>query len=223
MNIKDLRFDKNGLIPVVVQDAENGQVLMLAYTNKESIEKTLSTGRTHFWSRSREKPWSKGEESGNIQEVKNIFLDCDQDTILVLVNQKGVACHTGKRSCFFRTIEGIEESAPAFGTIRSGRTLEEVYQVIEDRKRNPREGSYVSGLFKSGLDRILKKLGEEAGETIIAAKNENRDEIIYEIADLWFHSIIALAHFEITLKDIYEELGKRFNKPKETYRQNEPK
>ncbi|MER3446999.1 MAG: bifunctional phosphoribosyl-AMP cyclohydrolase/phosphoribosyl-ATP pyrophosphatase [Candidatus Dadabacteria bacterium] len=223
MSTKDVRFDKNGLAPIVVQDAKNGQVLTVAYTNKESLEKTISTGRTHFWSRSRKKLWAKGEESGNIQEVKNIFIDCDQDTILILVDQKGVACHTGKRTCFFETIEGIEKDAPAFGTIRTGKTLEEIYEVIEDRKRNPREGSYVSGLFKSGLDRILKKLGEESDETIIAAKNENRNEIIYEMADLWFHSMVALAHFGITPEDIYEELGKRFGKHKEAYRQNKPK
>lgn len=222
MNTKDIKFDENGLIPVVVQDAETGQVLMFAYANKESLEKTISTKRTHFWSRSRNRLWTKGEESGNVQSVKEIFLDCDKDTVLVLVNQKGVACHTGKRSCFFETIDGREDNAPAFGTSRTGKTLEEVYGVIEDRKRNPREGSYVSGLFKSGLDRILKKVGEEAGETIIAAKNENRNEVIYEIADLWFHSMVALAHFGMTPEDIYEELGKRFGKPKESYRRNEP-
>jgi phosphoribosyl-ATP pyrophosphohydrolase/phosphoribosyl-AMP cyclohydrolase len=223
MNTKDVKFDEKGLIPVIVQDAESGQVLMFAYANKESLEMTISTKRTHFWSRSRKKLWAKGEESGNVQGVKEIFLDCDKDAVLVLVNQKGVACHTGKRTCFFETIDGREEDAPAFGTSRTGKTLEEVYGVIEDRKRNPREDSYVSGLFKSGLDRILKKVGEEAGETIIAAKNENRREIIYEMADLWFHSMVSLAHFGITPEDIYEELGRRFGKSKEAYRQDEPK
>jgi phosphoribosyl-ATP pyrophosphohydrolase/phosphoribosyl-AMP cyclohydrolase len=223
MNTKDIKFDENGLVPVIVQDAETGQVLMFAYANKESLEKTISTKRTHFWSRSRNKLWAKGEESGNVQSVEGIFLDCDKDTVLVLVNQKGVACHTGKRSCFFEAIDGREESAPTFGTSRTGKTLEEVYGVIEDRKRNPREGSYVSGLFKGGLDRILKKVGEESVETIIAAKNENRKEVIYEMADLWFHSMVALAHFGINPEDIYKELGKRFGKPKEAYRQNEAK
>jgi phosphoribosyl-AMP cyclohydrolase / phosphoribosyl-ATP pyrophosphohydrolase len=223
MNTKDVKFDEKGLAPVVVQDTESGQVLMVAYTNKESLEKTLSTRRTHFWSRSRKKLWAKGEESGNVQSVKEIFVDCDNDTFLVLVNQKGVACHTGKRTCFFETIDGREEDAPAFGMSRTGKTLEEVYGVIEDRKRNPREGSYVSGLFKSGIDRILKKVGEEATETIIAAKNENRNEVIYEMTDLWFHSMVLLAHFGITPEDIYEELGKRFGKSKEAYGQNHPK
>lgn len=223
MSTKGIKFNENGLVPVVVQDAESGQVLMVAYANKESLEKTLSTKRTHFWSRSRKKLWAKGEESGNIQSVKEIFLDCDKDTILLLVNQNGVACHTGKRTCFFETIDGRQENAPGFGTSRTGKALEEVYGVIEDRQQNPREGSYVSDLFKSGLDRILKKIGEEAGETIIAAKNENRKEIVYEMADLWFHSMVALAYFGISPEDIYKELGKRFGKPKEAYRQNEPK
>ncbi len=223
MNTKGIKFDENGLAPVVVQDAESGQVLMVAYANKESLDKTLSTKRTHFWSRSRKKLWAKGEESGNTQIVKEIFLDCDKDTILVLVNQKGVACHTGKRTCFFETIDGREENAPGFGTTRTGKTLEKVYRVIEDRQRNPREDSYVSSLFKSGLDMILKKMGEEASETIIAAKNENKNEIVYEMADLWFHSMVTLAYFGINPEDIYKELRKRFGKPKEAYRQNEPK
>jgi phosphoribosyl-ATP pyrophosphohydrolase len=214
MNIDDIKFDERGLVPVIVQDAENGQVLMMAYANKEALQKTLETGKTHFWSRSRNKLWVKGEKSGNFQRVKDIFLDCDRDTVLVLVDQEGVACHTGKRSCFYTTIDGKEKNSSAFGSNKSAKTLEDVYQVIEDRKRNPREGSYVSGLFKNGLDRILKKVGEEAGETIIAAKNNNKEEVIYETADLWFHSLIALAHFGITPEDIYEEFGMRFGKPK---------
>lgn len=219
MDINKIKFDDKGLVPVIVQDAENGQVLMFAYANKEALEKTIETKVTHFWSRSRAKLWQKGEESGNIQEVKDIFLDCDTDTILVLVNQKGVACHTGKRTCFFESIEDENKSAPSFAEANAQKSLGEVYKVVEDRKRNPREGSYVSGLFQKGTDKILKKIGEEAGETIIAAKNNNRDEIIYEMADLWFHSLIALAQFGITPEDIYNELGRRFGKPKEAYRQ----
>ncbi len=221
MNIDDVRFDERGLVPVVVQDSTNGQVLMVAYANKESLVKTLETGKTHFWSRSRKRLWMKGEESGNIQEVKDIFLDCDQDTVLVLVNQKGAACHTGKRSCFFTTIDGEENNSPTFVSDKPGKALEEVYQIIDDRKRNPREGSYVSGLFGKGLDKILKKVGEEAGETIIAAKNEDKNEIIYETADLLFHTLILLAYSGITTEDIYEELGRRFEKSKEEYRRDE--
>jgi phosphoribosyl-ATP pyrophosphohydrolase/phosphoribosyl-AMP cyclohydrolase len=220
MDVNDIRFDERGLVPVIIQDARNGQVLMFAYANREAIEKTLETKRVHFWSRSRKKLWEKGEESGNFQEVRGILLDCDSDTVLILVDQRGVACHTGKRSCFFTCVEGEENHAPSFGTGGTGRSLEEVYQVIEDRKRNRRGGSYVSGLFGSGLDRILRKVGEEASEAIIAAKNGNREEIIYEVTDLWFHTLVVLSYFGIAPEDIYKELEKRFGKPKESYGQN---
>jgi phosphoribosyl-ATP pyrophosphohydrolase/phosphoribosyl-AMP cyclohydrolase len=219
MNLRDIKFDENGLVPVVVQDAENGQVLMVAYANQEALERTLETKRTHFWSRSRNRLWEKGEESENFQEVKDLFLDCDRDAVLILANQRGVACHTGRRSCFFTSVNDENVSGASFGASKTDKTLEEVYQVIEDRKRNSREGSYVSALFSEGLDRILKKVGEEAGETIIAAKNTSRDEIIYEVADLWFHTLIALAYFEISPEEIYQELGRRFGKPKESYRE----
>lgn len=220
MNIDDVKFDERGLVPVIVQDAENRQVLMVAYGNRESLEKTLETRKTHFWSRSRSRIWMKGEESGNIQEVKSIYFDCDQDTVLVLANQEGVACHTGERSCFFTTIDGEENYSPAPVSAKPGKTLEEVYQIIDDRKRNPIKGSYVSSLFGKGLDKILKKVGEEASETIIAAKNKDKKEIIYETADLWFHTLILLAYSGITTEDIYEELGRRFGKSKEEYRQD---
>jgi len=218
MDLDDIKYDENGLVPVIVQDSENGQVLMLAYANKESLNKTIETGRTHFWSRSRKKLWMKGEESGNVQEVRDMFFDCDTDTVLVLVKQTGVTCHTGMRSCFFTPSDGKERSAPSFGTQSTDRTLDEVYAVIEDRKQNARDGSYVSGLFEKGLDKILKKIGEEAGETIIGAKNGDREEVVYETADLWFHSLIALSYFGITPGDIYRELGRRFGKPGESYR-----
>ena len=212
MDLNKLRYDENGLIPVIIQDHENGQVLMLAFADQEALKKTLNTNRTHFWSRSRKKLWEKGEESGNYQEVKEIYLDCDYDTVLILVKQHGVTCHTGNRTCFFKNIEEKEMSSPTFRSNGTGKTLEDVYQVIEDRKRNPREGSYVSELFLKGIDKILKKVGEEASETIIAAKNNRRDEIIYEMADLWFHSLIMLGYFSIPPEEIYQELGKRFGK-----------
>ena len=217
MNIDEITYDDKGLVPVIVQDAENGQVLMFAYANKEAIEKTQEKNSAHFWSRSRNRLWEKGKESGNTQEVKQIFLDCDRDAVLVLVNQKGVSCHTGQRTCFFTDLGGSNRSAPAFGAMKGGRTLDEVYQVVDDRKRNRREGSYVSKLFKDGIDSILKKIGEEAGEAIIAAKNKNNNEITYEVADLWFHSLVLLANFGITPEDIYQELGKRFGRKKEEY------
>jgi len=221
MTSKQIKYDEKGLVPVVVQDKENGQVLMIAYANKESIEKTLKTKRTHYWSRSRKKLWKKGEDSGNTQEVKDIFMDCDQDAVLFVVNQKGVSCHTGQRSCFFTSINDQNKIAPSFGSKRTGKTLEELYEVIDDRKRNPREGSYVSSLFQNGINKILKKIGEEAGEAIIAAKNENKEELIYEVADLWFHTLITLAYFGISPQEIYEELGRRFGKKKEEYRNSD--
>ena len=218
MDMEQIKFDENGLVPVIVQDASSGQVLMLAYANSEAIQKSIDTGNSHFWSRSREKLWMKGEESGNVQEIVEIYYDCDIDTILYLVNQTGPACHTGERTCFYRSMDG-DKQAPIFSTSDSAKTLDEVYEVIFDRKVNPQDGSYVSGLFEKGLNKILKKIGEEGGETIMAAKDEDKKEIIYETADLWFHSMIALAYFGITPNDIYEELGRRFGKPKEAYRQ----
>lgn len=218
MDLEQIKFNEDGLVPVIVQDVSSGQVLMLAYANKDAIQKTIDSGNSHFWSRSRAKLWMKGEKSGNVQEIKEIYYDCDIDTLLYLVEQTGVACHTGERTCFYRSKDSDKE-APTFGPSDSSKTLDEVYEVIMDRKLNPKDGSYVSGLFEKGLDKILKKIGEEAGETIIGAKNENKKEIIYETADLWFHSMIVLSYFGITPNDIYEELGRRFGKPKEAYRQ----
>ncbi len=221
MNTNDIKFDDKGLIPVIVQDAENGQVLMLAYANKESIEKTIESKNAHFWSRSRDRLWKKGEESGNYQEIKDILLDCDKDTVLLLVNQKGVACHTGKRTCFFNSLDNEDRGAPSFGETRSAKTLDDIYEVIDDRRRNPREDSYVGKLFKKGIDEILKKVGEEAAETIIAAKSGEREELIYETTDLLFHTLICLAQFGITPEDIYNEFGRRFGKKKEEYRKTD--
>ncbi len=218
MTIDEIKYDDKGLVPVIVQDAENGQVLMFAYANKEAMEKTVEQRRAHFWSRSRNSLWQKGHESGNTQEVRGIFIDCDRDAIIFLVNQTGVTCHTGQRTCFFTHLGEGNAAAPAFGSIKGGRTLEEVYQVVDDRKRNPKEGSYVSKLFSDGMDSILKKIGEEAGEAVIAAKNDDKDEITYEVADLWFHSLVLLANFGITPEDIYQELGRRFGRKKEEYK-----
>lgn len=220
MDLDQVKYDEKGLVAVIVQDYQNGQVLMFAYANREALEKTLETGRTHFWSRSRGRLWMKGEESGNVQEVKGIYFDCDRDAVLVLADQKGVACHTGQRTCFFTPLEGGEQTSPAFGggAGAGDKTLRDVWNVVDDRRRNPREGSYVSGLFEKGLDKILKKISEEAGEVVIAAKNESRKEVVYETADLWFHSLIALSCFGITPEDIFEELGRRFGKPSEAYR-----
>lgn len=213
MNFEELKFDDRGLLPVIVQDRSSGRVLMLAYANKEALELTVKTGRTHFWSRSRKKIWNKGEESGHFQDVEEIFVDCDCDTVLITVEQTGAACHTGEPSCFYRTGDLKEKAAPVFEKA----SLKKVFSVIEDRKENPNEGSYVSGLMEDGLDRILKKIGEEAGEVVIAAKNRDRDELVYELTDLWFHSLVLLCEAGLSPQDISDELERRFGKRKEEY------
>ena len=210
MDIKNLKYDNNGLIPVIVQDWKNGEVLMLAYMNEEALRKTIETGYTHFWSRSRGKLWKKGETSGNEQFVKEISYDCDNDTLLVKVEQKGVACHTGNRTCFYSKLSSFSPSA--FSLQPSAFIIDKIYEVIQDRKRNMREGSYVSSLFKNGRDKILKKISEEASEVVIGSKNEKKEEIVWEIADLWFHTLVLLGYHDITPEDIYRELQKRFGK-----------
>jgi len=215
MDIKNLKYDSNGLIPAIIQDWKNGDVLMLAYMNEESLKKTIETGNTHFWSRSRNKLWKKGETSGNEQIVKEISYDCDNDTLLVKVEQKGVACHTGNRSCFYSKLTQVvipSEARNLEVETFSGNVIDKIYEVILDRKRNLRESSYVSSLFKSGRDKILKKIGEEASEVVIGSKNDKKEEIIYEIADLWFHSLVLLGYHDITPEEIYKELQKRFGK-----------
>ncbi|OGV99281.1 MAG: bifunctional phosphoribosyl-AMP cyclohydrolase/phosphoribosyl-ATP pyrophosphatase [Nitrospinae bacterium RIFCSPLOWO2_02_39_17] len=210
MDIKNLKYDSNGLIPAVIQDWKNGDVLMLAYMNEEALRKTIETGYTHFWSRSRGKLWKKGETSGNEQFVKEISYDCDNDTLLVKVEQKGVACHTGNRTCFYSKLSSFSPSA--FSLQPSAFIIDKIYEVIQDRKRNMREGSYVSSLFKNGRDKILKKISEEASEVVIGSKNEKKEEIVWEIADLWFHTLVLLGYHDITPEDIYRELQKRFGK-----------
>ncbi len=215
MELEKLKFSDEGLLPVIVQDSSSGQILMLAYANREALELTVRTGRTHFWSRSRKKIWNKGEESGHFQDVREIFVDCDCDTVLVTVEQTGAACHTGEPTCFYRSGDMEEKAAPAFEKASLGK----VFSVIEDRKRNPREGSYVSGLMKGGIDRILRKIGEEAGEVVIAAKNGDRDELVYELTDLWFHSMVLLCEAGLSPQDISDELERRFGRRKEEYAQ----
>lgn len=209
----ELNFDPKGLIPAIAQDYETGEVLMMAYMNKESIQKTLETGKVHYFSRSRNKLWLKGETSGHFQFVKAIFTDCDKDSILIKVEQVDVACHTGQRSCFFNKITEnakIEEQTDkeAF-TCDNVYILKELYGIILDRKANPKEGSYTNYLFEKGIDKILKKVGEENAEVIIAAKNNDAGEIKYEIADLFYHLFVLMAEKGIKPNDIYEELKKR--------------
>jgi len=196
-----IKWDERGLVPAVVQDAATGQVLMLAYMNREALQRTLESGRTWFYSRSRGELWPKGETSGNRQEVREVALDCDGDAILVKVEQKGAACHTGERSCFFRRLRGEAGLGPEL--------IGELWAVFQDRARRPREESYVSRLLAQGADRILKKVGEEAGEVIIAAKNGDKNELVWELADLLFHSLLLTFASDLTPQDVLAELARR--------------
>ncbi|MFY9271373.1 MAG: bifunctional phosphoribosyl-AMP cyclohydrolase/phosphoribosyl-ATP diphosphatase HisIE [Candidatus Manganitrophaceae bacterium] len=209
--IDRLKFSR-GLIPAVIVDHRKKDVLMVAYMNREALEKTLATGETHFWSRSRKKLWRKGETSGHIQRVKAVYTDCDRDTLLIEVEQAGVACHTGSRSCFFEklSLNGAKQAQAASKPARpSLPPFEALYQTISDRKEHPSSNSYTTTLFQGGIDRILKKVGEEAGEFIISAKNRDKKAVIHETADLFYHLLVALNHHRIPLKAVEEELLRR--------------
>ena len=205
------QFDAQGLLPCIVQDWLDGTVLMVGFMNQEAWDMTQQSQRVHFWSRSRQQLWKKGETSGHELVLKEVFLDCDQDTVLVKAQAIGPTCHTGRRSCFFTSLTSTSEQGMAIpaGTAWGGIT-QRLYEMVSDRKANPSSESYVSKLMEGGVDRILKKVVEEAGEVVLAGKNANREEIIYEMADLWFHSLIMLGHFSIPPDEIYQELGKRF-------------
>ncbi|MBP5356547.1 MAG: bifunctional phosphoribosyl-AMP cyclohydrolase/phosphoribosyl-ATP diphosphatase HisIE [Clostridia bacterium] len=196
-----LKFDANGLIPAIVVDASTKKVLTLAYMNKESLEITLQKKLTCFYSRSRKELWLKGETSGNYQHVVSITADCDKDALLVLVSPDGPACHTGEESCFFNPVYE-DESQNNF-------SYEGLMELIKGRKTNPKDGSYTTYLFNKGLDKILKKVGEESTEVIIAAKANDKKETIYEIADLAYHVMLLMTEAGISLKDIESELASR--------------
>ncbi len=206
MLIDEIKFDEKGLIPAIVQDYRTGHVLMQAYMNEESLKLTMETGRTWFYSRSRQELWEKGATSGNIQEVKALLYDCDGDSLLLKVLQHGPACHTGSRSCYYRRLWSSEAEAQAVGL---GEVIEELYWKVTDRRKNPVTGSYTCYLFDKGIDKILKKVGEESAEVIIAAKNESREEMIYELSDLAYHVIVLMNHAGIFPEDIAGELMKR--------------
>lgn len=213
IDISMIKFDEKGLVPAVVQE-ENGQVLMLAYMNKESLQKTITTGYTWFYSRSRGKLWNKGEESGNKQQVKEISYDCDGDTLLVKVHQTGVACHTGTYTCFSgrKLVKGEEKGVTVVqpeAQVSLATVLNDLYAVIEDRQLNPVEGSYTNYLFEKGQDKILKKVGEEAVETVIASKNNSQKEVLYEMGDLWYHCLVLLAYHKLTPDQLLNELMSR--------------
>lgn len=197
--ISQLRYDDRGLIPAIVQDADTGRVLMMAYMNRESLDISIQEGRTCFYSRSRQMLWRKGETSGNVQEIISIQADCDQDTLLVRVRPAGPACHTGADTCFFEDILGKEEDAFR---------LADLYRMLEGRKQAPKEGSYTSYLFEKGEDKILKKVGEESTEVIIAAKND-REELRYELADLVYHLMVLMVERGIPLEELQQELASR--------------
>lgn len=202
---EEFKKNSDGMVPVIVQDYKTDQVLMLAYMNKEAYEKTLATGKMTYWSRSRNELWVKGDTSGHYQYVKSLTADCDKDTILARVSQMGVACHTGETSCFFNKIMEKEDAKVS----NPLRVFENVFSVIMDRKIHPKEGSYTNYLFDKGVDKILKKLGEEATEIVIAAKNPNANEIKYEISDFLYHMMVLMAEKGVTWEEIVEELAKR--------------
>jgi phosphoribosyl-ATP pyrophosphohydrolase/phosphoribosyl-AMP cyclohydrolase len=221
----DLRFDANGLIPAVVQDIRNGQVLMHAYMNAEALDRTLRTGLAHYYSRSRQCLWRKGEQSGRVQRVREILYDCDADTLLLKVDQEVAACHTGNRSCFFRRLpvshvwgEEISRRPSDAGSVETGlEVLATVHATILDRKAGAPEGSYVASLFAKGRDHILKKILEESAEVLTASKDDDRSKLIYEMADLWFHTLVLLAEHGIRPEDIAQELARRAGKRKADY------
>jgi phosphoribosyl-ATP pyrophosphohydrolase/phosphoribosyl-AMP cyclohydrolase len=205
--LEEIKFDEKGLVPAIAQSADTGAVLMQAFMNRESFQKTVETGYAHYYSRSRQKLWKKGEQSGNTQKVAKIALDCDRDSVLLKVHQMGPACHTGEYSCFHNEIlnnESVEEE--------SGAVMEELFAIVSDRKANPKEGSYTNYLFEKGIDKILKKVGEETAEVIIAAKNPGTDELRYEAADLLYHLTVLFCEKGLLPGEVFKELKSRHKK-----------
>lgn len=210
MTVDDLTFDAEGLIPAVVQEADTGELLMVAWMNREAVAATLATGLTHFWSRARQALWRKGESSGHAQHVQALYVDCDADTLLVQVHQDGVACHTGQRTCFHRA---LDQEAPPPEAPPPANMLERLEAVVASRKVSAPAGSYVAGLLARGEAAVCRKIGEEAVEVIAAALGGEGDRrVVEEVADLWFHSILLLGQRGIPLREVLEELGRRHAK-----------
>jgi phosphoribosyl-ATP pyrophosphohydrolase/phosphoribosyl-AMP cyclohydrolase len=202
---EDLAYDQRGLIPAVVQEAETGEVLMVAWMDRDAVASTLTTGLTHFWSRSRQAPWRKGETSGHSQHVRGVYADCDADTLLVQVHQDGVACHTGNRTCFFTSLQGPGAAA---------NMLDRIEQIVASRKTSAPAGSYVAGLLAKGEATVCRKIGEEAVEVVTAALGGEGDRrVIEEVADLWFHTLVLLGQRSIPLREVLEELARRHAAP----------
>lgn len=202
LNIEELKFNSHGLIPAIVVDAATKRVLTLAYMNKESLAISMAEGRTCFWSRSRQELWRKGETSGNVQHIVDITADCDRDALVVTVNKEGPACHLGTDSCFNDTVYVNSEQGAPF-------SVEGLYTLLQSRKEQLPEGSYTTYLFQKGLDKILKKVGEESTEVIIAGKAEDKAETIYEIADLMYHVMVLMVEMGISVEDVMTELASR--------------
>ena len=202
LNIEELKFNSHGLIPAIVVDAATKKVLTLAYMNKESLAISMAEGRTCFWSRSRQELWRKGETSGNVQHIVDITADCDRDALVVTVNKEGPACHLGTDSCFNDTVYVNSEQGAPF-------SVEGPYTLLQSRKEQLPEGSYTTYLFQKGLDKILKKVGEESTEVIIAGKAEDKAETIYEIADLMYHVMVLMVEMGISVEDVMTELASR--------------
>lgn len=201
MTLDELKFDAEGLIPAVVQEAETGEVLMVAWMDRPAVDRTLATGLTHFWSRSRRQPWQKGESSGHVQHVQGIYVDCDRDVLLVEVHQEGVACHTGNRTCFFTALQGDDAA---------GGMLLRLERIVAARRAGAPAGSYIGALLAKGEAAIARKIGEEATEVITAALGGEGDRrVVEEVADLWFHTIVLLGARGIPLSDVLEELARR--------------
>lgn len=199
---ENVKFDEKGLICAIAQDIESGEVLMQAYMNAEALQLTLETGYAHYFSRSRNKLWRKGEESGHVQKVISISFDCDRDCVLMKIQQTGAACHTGEYSCFFDFLKGDKEAIGA-------EMLGKLQRIVDDRKQNPVDGSYTSYLFEKGIDKIAKKAGEEAVEMVIASKNDDKEEFIGECADLLYHTLVLLREKGVSLSEVCTELNKR--------------
>lgn len=222
MELSDLKFETNGLIPVVVQDVDSGDVLMMAHMNREALQRTIETGRAWYWSRSRQKLWLKGETSGNYQLVRSIIADCDGDSLLLKVEQQGPgACHQGYKTCFhYQLTDGDKPVAlgePEFDpeTVYGERgqdVFEQLYEIISDRRDRPTEESYTAYLFREGLDKILKKVGEESAEVIIAAKNDTKQPLLEETADLLYHLTVLMAERGLTPRQVFRVLHERRRK-----------
>ena len=239
LNIEELKFDEHGLLPAIVQDSKTGEVLTLAYMNRESLRRTLETGATWFWSRSRNELWHKGETSGNTQRVIEIKLDCDADAIVVLVEPAGPACHTGERSCFHNEVQrpmsnvqgpeevqGLDEVQSPKSKVQSqdlsqdvgdvreslSSLLDRLYSLIESRRRERPEGSYTSYLFAQGLDKILAKVSEESAETVVAGRDESDQRLVEETSDLLYHLLVLLVERGVTLDQVRSELARREGK-----------